>query len=59
MRSVRVEPLDSRLRLGLNADIARGADTDKQHAGFWIDGQRAVLMALRNAEHALVLCLQE
>jgi len=40
MRSVRVEPLDRGLRFGLDADIARGADTDKQRAGFWIDGQR-------------------
>ena len=54
MRSVRIEPLDRRLRLGLDADIARGADTDKQRAGFWLDGQRAVLMALHNAEHALL-----
>ena len=34
MRAVRIETLDRGLRLGLDADIARGADTDKERAGF-------------------------
>ena len=32
----------------------REAPTDKQRAGFWLDGQRAVLMALHSAEPALL-----
>jgi len=54
MRAVRIETLDRGLRLGLDADIARGADTDKSAPGFGIDGERTILMALRNAEHALL-----
>ena len=42
------------MAFGSGSDITRGADADKDRAGFGIDGERTILMALRNAEHALL-----
>ena len=45
VRAVGVEALDRRLGLGLDAEIARRADADKEAAGLRVDRQMAVLVA--------------
>src|SRR5215213_3436823 len=52
--AVRFEPLDRRLHFGLDTDIPRGADADKQCSCLRVDREMAVLMTRHDAEHALL-----
>ena len=54
VRPVRIEPLDCRLRLGLDAEIARRTDADEQCAAFRVDLQIAILVSLDDAEDTLL-----
>jgi hypothetical protein len=53
-RAVRLEALNGRLHLGLDADVAGRADADKQRAGLGIDHQRAVRVSSHDAEDTLL-----
>src|SRR5207248_8147589 len=52
VRSVGIEPLDRRLGLGLDTEIAGRSDTNIEGAGFRTDRQMPVLVADRNAEYS-------
>jgi hypothetical protein len=51
--AVRIQPLDRRLGLGLDPDIADRADPDIEGAALRVDYQRPVLAALDDAKDGL------